>query len=141
MWTMPVIRYDTGDLAESDPKPCACGRSLPVLRRIYGRAVDSVILPDGRRLFWPFFHELLGGYEDLRQWRVIQNDIDGIKVELAMPNHNTTLLERIKANLSSALPRDIKLYLEPVDSISVTPGEKTRMVISQVNGLEKKDNT
>lgn len=133
MWTMPIIRYDTGDLAEFDPRPCPCGRSLPLLGHIYGRAVDSVILPNGRRLLWPFFHEILGHYDELNQWRIIQEDKQHLRVQLVLNHNDTNLLERIKADLCSALPNELELSLQRVDAIPVIPGEKTRMIKSNVN--------
>ncbi|MCK4782983.1 MAG: phenylacetate--CoA ligase family protein, partial [Desulfobacteraceae bacterium] len=131
MWTMPIIRYYTGDLAEVDPEPCLCGRSLPLLRRIYGRAIDSVILPSGRRLLWPFFHETLGEYGELRQWRVIQTDLQHLEIQLVIPDGDLILLERIKTDLCHALPEKIKLGVKRVDNIQIEPGEKARMIISR----------
>lgn len=53
-YSQPLIRYRVGDLMEAraidDDEPCACGRALPVLGRIAGRAGDALELPDGRRL-------------------------------------------------------------------------------------------
>ena len=85
MWTMPIIRYATGDLAELDSRPCPCGRGLPLLKHLYGRAVDSVLLPRGGRLFWPFFHEVLGRYPELRQWRVVQEDAGRLRLQVVVP--------------------------------------------------------
>ncbi len=42
----PVVRYDTGDIAELFEDPCECGRPLPRLK-IYGRPESSVMI-DGR---------------------------------------------------------------------------------------------
>lgn len=39
----PVVRYDTGDIAELFDAPCACGRTLPRLK-IYGRPESSVVV-------------------------------------------------------------------------------------------------
>lgn len=47
---MPLLRYRTGDLVVRDHTACACGRTFPRLKRIVGRTVDAVVLPDGRRL-------------------------------------------------------------------------------------------
>jgi len=135
MWTMPIIRYDTGDLAEMEPEPCPCGRCLPRLRRICGRAVDSVVLSDGRKLLWPFFHEIFGGYKELHQWRIIQKDLNHIKIELIIPGDTVTILDKIKSDLCRVLPEDIKLSIERVNSIITKPGEKTRMVISEVKNI------
>jgi phenylacetate-CoA ligase len=37
----PVVRYDTGDIAELFNEPCSCGRELPRIK-IYGRPESSV---------------------------------------------------------------------------------------------------
>jgi phenylacetate-CoA ligase len=43
---MPLIRYDTGDLAIAGGGECPCGRSLPLIQSMEGRARASVTLPD-----------------------------------------------------------------------------------------------
>jgi phenylacetate-CoA ligase len=48
-FAMPLIRYAIGDYAEAGP-PCACGRGLPVLARILGRARNLLTLPHGERI-------------------------------------------------------------------------------------------
>ncbi len=40
--TAPMIRYDTGDLAEAVEGPCSCERTLPLMGRVVGRAADSL---------------------------------------------------------------------------------------------------
>jgi len=44
---MPLIRYEMGDLAGWGGR-CPCGRGLPVLKSLEGRADDMVVLPSGR---------------------------------------------------------------------------------------------
>ncbi|HTK31821.1 MAG TPA: AMP-binding protein [Candidatus Saccharimonadaceae bacterium] len=46
----PVIRYRVGDFVAPAPESCACGRALPLLGAIEGRAGDFLTLPDGRRI-------------------------------------------------------------------------------------------
>ncbi|MBI3798737.1 MAG: phenylacetate--CoA ligase family protein [Deltaproteobacteria bacterium] len=131
MWTMPIIRYDTGDLAERESRPCPCGRSLPILRRLYGRAVDAIVLPDGSRLFWPFFHEVLGRYIELQQWRVLQEEGHRLRLQVVMPTGSIGPLARIEADLREALPGEVVLQVECIEKIPQVPGEKSRMVISR----------
>jgi phenylacetate-CoA ligase len=133
MWTMPIIRYQTGDLAELTMQPCACGRTLPRLQRLYGRATESVVLPDGRRLFWPFFHEVLGAFQELRQWRVIQEESGRLRVQLLPATDAPELFARLTNALRQAVPATVELSLERVDAIPITPGEKVRMVLSRVS--------
>ena len=46
-FAMPLIRYDTGDLAEVADGPCACGRTLPSFGDIVGRYGRAAYLPAG----------------------------------------------------------------------------------------------
>jgi len=79
----PLIRYDLGDLAEA-AGPCGCGRGLPTLRRIMGRARNLLRLPDGRR-FWP----LVGAFDyreiaPVRQYQIIQRSLQRVTLRLAV---------------------------------------------------------
>lgn len=44
---MPLVRYDTDDLAEVVEGPCPCGRSLPSFGKIHGRYRRLTSLPPG----------------------------------------------------------------------------------------------
>ena len=44
---MPLIRYDLGDYATILDEPCACGRTLPRIGNILGRAINLFRLPNG----------------------------------------------------------------------------------------------
>ncbi len=46
---MPLIRYDTGDVARAAILPCPCGRNLPVIGEIAGRFRRFGYLPEGTR--------------------------------------------------------------------------------------------
>jgi phenylacetate-CoA ligase len=133
MWTMPIIRYDTGDMAEVSSEKCPCGRTLPLLKHIYGRSIDSVVLPHGKRLFWQFFHEFFANYNELQQWRVIQHDILHVNILLVIDHIHRNILGPLETNLRRALPEDLRFTIELVDRIPIKPGEKTRMVISHIS--------
>ena len=132
MRTMPIIRYQTGDVAEWDSGPCPCGRQLPVLSRIMGRAVDSVTLPDGQRLFWPFFHERLARHMELRQWRVIQEASSLICLQIVAPAADAGFIARIRADLTKVLPACVTRAIASEEKIQVPAGAKTRMVTSRI---------
>jgi len=48
--SMPLLRYDVGDLVELAPEgtSCPCGRTLPLVKAVHGRTEDAVLTPDGR---------------------------------------------------------------------------------------------
>ena len=67
----PLIRYELLDYVEVG-EPCACGRGLPVIRRIMGRQRNLITLPDGRR-YWPVLYaSAWSGIAPIRQLQLIQ---------------------------------------------------------------------
>ena len=126
---MPILRYRTGDTAVWRPAPCPCGRSLAMLGRIDGRAIDSVVLPSGRTLHWPFFHEILGAFPELRQWRVIQSVDLSVCLQLATAPEQVAAIVRA---IETRLPEPLVLRTEVVPAIRLSAGEKFRAVLREV---------
>ncbi len=84
----PLIRYDIGDYAEVG-EPCACGRGLPVLKRIVGRVRNLITYPDGSQA-WP----VVGSdhYIDIcnvKQFQFIQKTLNDIEVKLVIDDDFT----------------------------------------------------
>jgi phenylacetate-CoA ligase len=79
----PMIRYDLGDYAQAGTA-CSCGRGLATLGRIFGRERNLLRLPDGRR-HWPVMgseHFRVRDIAPIRQYQVIQHDLDRLEVRL-----------------------------------------------------------
>jgi phenylacetate-CoA ligase len=78
--SMPLLRYEVGDVVEVDQNPgtCPCGRAMPRVRRINGRQEDAIIAPDGRVITTLFivFDKVPG----IAHWRVIQDEPDQLRV-------------------------------------------------------------
>jgi len=77
----PMIRYDLGDYAEVG-SVCSCGRTLSTIKSIVGRDRNTFWRPDGSR-FWP----KAGMYDlpdivPIKQWQIIQHDLDHIEYKL-----------------------------------------------------------
>jgi phenylacetate-CoA ligase len=66
----PLIRYRTGDLVESDPEPCSCGRALLRLNGgILGRA-DDMITIRGNNVFPSSVEAILREFDELVEFRI-----------------------------------------------------------------------
>jgi len=82
----PMIRYAIGDFAEAG-HACACGRRLPVLRRIRGRSRNLLTYPDGQRR-WPSLGEAgfaalqASGLPAIRQYQIVQHSVERLEVRL-----------------------------------------------------------
>lgn len=71
-YTMPFIRYLLGDIITILDDECSCGRGLPLIGRIYGRVVDTVIRKDGLPVFPLTILYTLHDVEGLDRFCVVQ---------------------------------------------------------------------
>jgi phenylacetate-CoA ligase len=130
-WAMPLLRYDTGDLAIPSDRKCKCGRHFKVVERIVGRLDDLVITPDGRRVgrLDPVFK----GLTTVRQAQIIQESSTEIRVRVVpgegfLPEH----LDSIRHELKKRLGGSIEYTFQIVGDIPVGAGGKFQAVISRI---------
>lgn len=128
--TTPMIRYETGDWAERAVEPCPCGRTLGLLARIHGRSVDSIALPDGSKILWPFFHTVIGGRTELARWRVVQSSPRGLRLEFQPLPGRRVDADGLRGLLATKLPMEIQVEAVRVDDFQVPPGTKFRAVVA-----------
>jgi phenylacetate-CoA ligase len=130
-WAMPLLRYDTGDLAIPANRGCNCGRKFQTLERIIGRADDLVITPDGRRVgrLDPVFK----GLHTIRQAQIVQESLEVLRVRI-VPGEGFSRAdqESIQRELEKRLGKDIEYLFEIVSEIALGAGGKFRAVISRV---------
>jgi len=135
---MPLIRYRAGDCGEvaEEGASCECGRTLPVLTRIEGRADDTLYTADGRAVgrLDPVFKSRLPIYEA----QIVQEALDRIRVRYVPADGFTradgeSLTERIRERMGP-----ISVVLEQVIAIPRTPNGKFRAVICELSIEEKK---
>lgn len=131
-FTMPLWRYEIGDYAEAGAS-CACGRGLPVIRRIAGRQRNMLRLP-GDRSHWPSFpYEDLKPICDFRQIQIIQHQIQVVEVRLAgaapMTGKNEALFS---AKLCELLHGKFSIHYSYPETIATSSGGKFEDFLSLV---------
>jgi phenylacetate-CoA ligase len=128
--SFPVIRYRLGDALELDHM-----NGLPVIRKIIGRQDDAIIFADGERLPWHIFAVILERQQKIKQFRVIQEDYDKIRVLVARDESAD------KSSLEKVILRDLRrevrdkgmeYIIDFVDHIPSDPNGKLRLLISKV---------
>jgi phenylacetate-CoA ligase len=131
--TMPMLRYETGDWGALATDPCPCGRTFPRIVDLVGREGDVVLLPNGRRLHWPYFHETFARYEELDRYQVIQEELDRVRVRiLARPERYQALVDRLAAELGTVIPPAVRLEFEPWSAAPPELTHKYRPVLTKV---------
>lgn len=141
--TMPLIRYNTADLAMAASGGCSCGRELPLIGSIEGRERASFLLGDGRILTTKMILDHLAGTLRLGEYRLYQESLKKFRLELtchAVDDHPG--LENVAQDSHDHLTvlRHLRKLLGGVDlSISIVkpwPAEgtgKTQAIFSAVN--------
>lgn len=140
----PIIRYNgLGDYAVRKQTPCSCGMRPPLLARIDGRRVDSIVLPDGQ-LVHPY--SLTLALEDvpyLSNFQIRQEQLDHIRVLLVKDKldeaadvsfaPNSHLGRTITDRFRQILRNQVRVELVTVDDIPRRPGaHKYATVVSAV---------
>jgi phenylacetate-CoA ligase len=128
---MPLIRYDTGDIAEAVSGECACGRTLPAFGRVRGRYRASGHAPEGTMRRMDLVLELLRALPldmltNLREYQLHQYR-DG-RFELRL-NTRGEPNARLLAALREAWDTEAgtaTLDIIRVDEIAATPGGKAQ---------------
>jgi phenylacetate-CoA ligase len=129
----PFIRYRTGDVGVLDTKPCSCGRGLPLLKEIQGRATDFVVAQDGTVLHGLSLIYVLRDLPGVQAFKIVQESLDltRVQVVLAVPLDHA-LRERIVAGFRARLGAQVNVEVEQVSEIGAEKSGKYRYVISKV---------
>lgn len=136
---MPFLRYDTGDLAEWAAGDCPCGRSWPRLRRVIGRVSDLLVAPSGRLIHGEFFTHLFYRVDGVRQFQVIQETRDRLRVRVAFADADPAARERTMRFLEERIRSDadpgFHLEFECPERIEPTASGKHRFTMSLLDGF------
>ncbi|HZL34038.1 MAG TPA: hypothetical protein VFC78_01935 [Tepidisphaeraceae bacterium] len=129
---MPFIRYQTGDRAVAGWKQCACGRGLPLLRRVTGRSMDTLMTPDGRRISGAMFPHLLKDFPAIRRFQVIQDSPDHVELRLvASAAWNDADRVAIETIIRAKLGPEVRFETHLVEDIALTGAGKLRVVVNR----------
>jgi phenylacetate-CoA ligase len=130
--SMPLIRYQNGDVAVASTKPCGCGRGLPLLASVEGRVLDMLVGPDGQLLAGEFFPHLLKDHPQIDKFQVHQAKDRSITVKL-VPGRGfyAGLPKLVERRAREFLGERAKITVEVVPQIPVTQGGKFRVTVSE----------
>lgn len=132
-YTMPLIRYAVNDICVPSARSCSCGRTLPVIDSIKGRANDFIVLPDGRIIASCFLVIIMQAFHDVAQYRIVQENKAGLVVSLVKGkgfNHKTP--ENVKEEICKVTGKDFDVVVKTVEELSRDKSGKIRTVVSKV---------
>jgi len=135
---MPLIKYRTGDFAALSPQKCRCGRTLPVIENLAGRAYDIVVNRAGKLFHGEFFvyifEEAKRSNLGVNAFQVQQITYDHIHIKV-VPGYqyggNTE--NYIKNKIQQGINSNTRVTIEKVESIEREPSGKMRVVVGMDN--------
>lgn len=141
-YSMPLIRYKIGDYASLDTAACACGRTLPKLKGIHGRAYDIVQLENGKKLHPEAVMYIFEGVQQKTQafkhFQAIQTELDQFTINIVP---STGWSEAAKDELLNQLRRYISPTLSAkfniVEQIQRERSGKMRVIKSELAAAAK----
>jgi len=133
----PFIRYRLGDVYKFTEKPCSCGSPFPLISPPLGRSDDVVKLPSGKiASLWPFTF-LLRDMNGLEQYRIIQESVEHLVVQLAFyGDPNIDALVQLRSRFMELLGEPIRVDIQCVDGLG-DETSKFRSFISKLSVQER----
>lgn len=134
---MPLIRYRVGDLAVAmDPAVASpCGRGLPRIGRIEGRAQAIIIGANGNYLPGTFFMHYFKDFDFVvRQFQIVQRCLGQMKLKIVKADrYNDELFGEIIQGLRRYVGEEMVIETEFVSSIPLIRTGKHQATISELN--------
>lgn len=129
---MPFVRYATGDRAVAGFDQCACGRGLPVLKRVTGRTLDLLVARDGRTIPGEFFPHLVKDFPAVRRFQVVQEEADRVRFAMDAEGLGADDRTRLEGLVRGALGPGMRVEFESVARIPLTASGKLQVVMNRV---------
>jgi phenylacetate-CoA ligase len=129
-YAMPLIRYDTGDIAVVSKKS-SCGKSGPVFKMVEGRKVDLIQNTKGQLLSPHVVTNTMWKYStDIRQFQFIQNGLNDYLVKLNCIRPSFSRSDELIADLRHYLGQDANIEIDLVNEIPILASGKRKKIVN-----------
>ena len=128
--TMPIIRYDTGDLAIVDDSKCKCSRNGITIKNIIGRHDQLIRTPNGYDIPSVNFYTMFEHYLEIDQWQITYDDENINFNYLSLEGLNNTKLKELNLKIENRINNSgFKYTLNEVLSFYQKSEGKTPVIV------------
>ena len=134
-YSMPLIRFEIGDVAIAGGNDCACGRKTFKLKKVIGRTLGYFKRADGALLHSHFIVQMLFNRDWLKRFQIIQETPDRIVICLELKNQvkpNRDELDEISSKIKMLMGDSCAIEYVFVDHIQRSPSGKYLYTICKV---------
>lgn len=136
-YAMPLIRYKIGDIGSLLPRdeyPGSRKYNYPLLKSIIGRNTDIVITTSGKKLVVHSFTGVFEYISEIRQFKVIQHNTNGILIEYIKADGFTdSVLDKVVSELQKHIQEpSFNIQFKEVQHIAPTNSGKPQIIESHL---------
>lgn len=118
---MPLIRYDTGDIAiMTEKRACCCGKTLPLIDGIKGRQDDYMYHAEGYPIPTVNFYTFFSLLESVYRFQMIQYSASHVEIRVLLKQDSNAqdCLNKIEAEMQHrfGFPCEVRLTNEFIES-------------------------
>ncbi len=126
------LRYFIGDSGTLSDRHCVCGRSLPLLGSIQGRALDTLTLASGRNVSGLLFHHILKDIPEIVSYQVKQLSPQAVEVRAVLSQDISVRSRGLFDSEMRKVFGDTAVTIRRVDELETGHSGKVKVII----GLE-----
>jgi phenylacetate-CoA ligase len=137
-FSMPLIRYEVGDVSRWAEGDCPCGRSLPRLAEVQGRTTEFLQLPGGRIVSGPALTLVFADLAAVRQVQFLQRADASVQLKVVPgAGYGEGARETMRSRLNLYLKGEVPLDIVEVESIASEPSGKYLFVVRNTSGTAR----
>lgn len=130
----PLIRYSVGDMVVPSDRRCSCGRSLPLIESIGGRAHAKIRTPSGGVIHGLFFSHLFDTIPAVHRFRVVQRSMHELRLELTSTQTiGGEELRSIEASVAKVMGAGVRVVAKQLDDLPLAGNGKFRWIVSELD--------
>lgn len=130
---MPLIRYDLGDRATASAGVCGCGRGLPLIQSIEGRASDFLVAADGTRIHGEYFTHLFYGNTGIAQFQFVQESMSEVVIRVVPAGESVPDIAQVVEKTRRVLGESVEVKVQLCTEIRPAASGKFRFTICNVH--------
>lgn len=136
-YTMPLIRYQLGDICTLTDRQCSCGSNLPLIEAPIGRQDEVIRMPNGKVVSVAAVVNItLRPFEGIDQFLLIQESPYDFLLRIVFTLRPAEeVLSEIRTRMVECLGKPASLDIQVVDFIRWNRGSKYKTFVSMVPQL------
>ncbi len=128
-YSMPMIRYDTEDIVQFTQRECTCGRNMPLISGIEGRAQEFIVTADEELISLASINVRTPSYNNVEQFQFLQENKGELTLRIVpSPTYSAEDTRQILEELRAQFHNKVRIEPDFVDSIPRTARGKYRFL-------------